>query len=119
MRVPHLTFLLVLLTAWPVLAANPLVEELSIGVTSPIKIHHNKPPKGFVFDAELGLLRHQALQGQVVHTAGEGLRGLFETRAVRTFDRIGQVRIRNPKFQNVDHERIDERGDDIEFHAFL
>ncbi len=37
-----------------------------------------------VADAELGLLRHEALQGQVVHVAKEGVRGLFETRAVRT-----------------------------------
>lgn len=62
----------------------PLVDELSIGVNDPIEIPSDNPPAGFEFDESLGLFRHKSLRGQVVHTAREGLRGLFETRAVRT-----------------------------------
>ena len=61
-----------------------LVEELSIGVKQPLKVRLAKPPRGFVADAELGLLRHRVLKGRVLHTAKQGLRGLFETRGVRT-----------------------------------
>ena len=61
-----------------------LVEELSIGVKKPLKVRLAKPPRGFVADTELGLLRHRVLKGQVLHTAKQGLRGLFETRGVRT-----------------------------------
>ena len=61
-----------------------LVDELSIGVKEPLKVRLAKPPRGFVADAELGLLRHRVLKGRVLHTAKQGLRGLFETRGVRT-----------------------------------
>lgn len=83
MRVPLLVSLLGLVVS-PALAVNPLVNEVTIGVTTPIKILKDSPPKAFVFDAKLGLLRHQSVNGQIVHIAREGLRGLFETRAVRT-----------------------------------
>ena len=75
----------ILLLAWlPSFHAVELVDELELGVKSPIKISTATLPKGLVADANLGLLRHRSLTGQVVHTAREGLRGLFETRAVRT-----------------------------------
>ena len=61
-----------------------LVGELSIGVKSPLKIELAEPPRGLVADKQLGLLRHRVLKGQVLHTAKKGLRGLFETRGVRT-----------------------------------
>ena len=61
-----------------------LVETWAIGVEKPVTFESTRPPEGFVVDAELGLLRHRSLQGQVVHTARKGVRGLFETRAVRT-----------------------------------
>ena len=61
-----------------------MVDKLSIGVKTPLKVSLAKPPLGFVADAELGLLRHHILKGQVLHSAKQGLRGLFETRGVRT-----------------------------------
>ncbi|MED5279322.1 MAG: sialidase family protein [Verrucomicrobiota bacterium] len=61
-----------------------LVDELSIGVKQQLKVRLAKPPRGFVADAELGLLRHRVLKGRVLHTAKQGFRGLFETRGVRT-----------------------------------
>ena len=61
-----------------------LVEKLELGVDSPIVILRAEPPSGFEFDADLGLLRHDSLRGQVVHRAKDDVRGLFETRAVRT-----------------------------------
>ena len=65
-------------------AETQLVEELSIGVKNPLKVSLGKPPRGFVADTKLGLLRHRVLKGQVLHTTRKGLRGLFETRGVRT-----------------------------------
>ena len=63
---------------------NRLVDAISLGLRNPIVISTAEPPSNFEFDLQLGLLRHQALRGQIVHTARSGLRGLFETRAVRT-----------------------------------
>ncbi|MCH2382725.1 MAG: glycoside hydrolase, partial [Pedosphaera sp.] len=51
---------------------------------SPLKIELAEPPRGLVADKQLGLLRHRVLKGQLLHTAKKGLRGLFETRGVRT-----------------------------------
>ena len=61
-----------------------LKEKVVLGVVDPLAISIASSPEGLVADAELGLLRHEALTGQVVHVAREGVRGLFETRAVRT-----------------------------------
>lgn len=65
-------------------AAPPLAIEVVLGVKDPIVIACEAPLKGLVADSLLGLLRHESLQGQLVHTAKNGVRGLFETRAVRT-----------------------------------
>ena len=82
MRVALLIFLLLPLSASR--AQDSLVNEVTIGVEKPMVISRRRPPTGFVFDRELGFLRHEALQGQVVHVAPKEVRGLFETRAVRT-----------------------------------
>lgn len=66
--------------------AGELLEKITIGVDNPIEIPIERPPQGFIADANLGLLRYAKLQGTVVHKARAGLRGLFETRAVRTPD---------------------------------
>lgn len=79
-----LLFVIAMFFATQLLGQDQLVKEVTIGVEKPLKIQRNSPPSGFVFDAKLGLLRHHALQGQLIHSAREGLRGLFETRAVRT-----------------------------------
>lgn len=78
------TLLCALLSASEALGQSSLLESLEIGVTKPIEISRNHPPKNFVFDAQLGILRHESLTGQVIHQADPSLRGLFETRAVRT-----------------------------------
>ena len=41
----------------PLFAQVPLVRELSIGVQAPVTIQSDRPPTGFVADAQLGLLR--------------------------------------------------------------
>lgn len=61
-----------------------LVEELKIGVVDPIQFSSGDEYRKLEFDSELGMLRSEALSGTVIHTAREGLRGLFETRAVKT-----------------------------------
>ena len=66
------------------LCAVELVDSLSLGVKNPVKVSTSGPPDGLVADAELGMLRHESLTGHVVHTAKQSVRGLFETRAVRT-----------------------------------
>ena len=77
-------FLVALYAETAVRAETQLVDELSIGVKNPLKVSLGKPPRGFVADTKLGLLRHRVLKGQVLHTTRKGLRGLFETRGVRT-----------------------------------
>ena len=85
MRIRLFHFALFFLTlASSARAADSLVEQLTLGVKNPITILTTNPPKGFVADSDLGILRHRALRGQVVHTARDGVRGLFEARAVRT-----------------------------------
>ena len=64
--------------------ALELIESLAVGVEKPLTLPLKSLPDGLVADCELGLVRHRELQGQVVHIAKEGVRGLFETRAVRT-----------------------------------
>ena len=64
--------------------AETLMETVKLGVTDPLAIATASPPQGLVADPQLGLIRHEALTGQVVHMAREGVCGLFETRAVRT-----------------------------------
>ena len=66
------------------LDAIELVDSLTLGVEKPRTFPIALLPDGLVVDPELGLVRHRKLTGQVVHTAKEGVRGLFETRAVRT-----------------------------------
>ena len=82
------TYIRVLMTAGLIqvvgLADTPLLKEVVIGVEQPITVSLTVPPPDFVVDAELGLLRHEALSGQIVHRVGKQARGLFETRAVRT-----------------------------------
>ena len=64
--------------------AGDLLSELVIGVEQPITVSLAEPPDDFVADAEIGMLRHKSLTGRVVHKARPDVRGLFETRAVRT-----------------------------------
>ena len=66
------------------LKGSELLEELSLGVTQPLTVRTISPPRGFKVSPELGLLHHSSLSGQVIHQAPSNLRGLFETRAVRT-----------------------------------
>lgn len=68
------------------LGASELLESLTIGVTEPVLVPLNLLPEGLVADPELGLVRHEKLIGQLVHEANQSVRGLFETRAVRTPD---------------------------------
>lgn len=63
---------------------DSLVKAVTLGVEKPLTVDLASPPKDLVADAELGVLRHRSLTGQVIHRARAGLRGLFETRAVRT-----------------------------------
>ena len=65
-------------------AESQLVDELLIGVKTPLKVRLAEPPRGLVADKQLGLLRHRVLKGKILHTTKKGLRGLFETRGVRT-----------------------------------
>ena len=65
-------------------AKDELLSEVTIGVENPIAIKSSRCPSGFSFDSTLGLLKSNSIDGQVVHIAKEGVRGLFETRAVRT-----------------------------------
>ena len=83
-RYRQLTITVIALTATYVHSEQAVVQKVSIGVDDPIEIDTKRPPKGFVVDRELGLLRYEKLEGQVIHKAREGLRGLFETRGVRT-----------------------------------
>lgn len=73
---------------WAIAAASPAEENvnqtLTIGAEDPIPLERSNLPAGLVVDADLGLLRHRHLQGRVLHRAAEEVRGLFETRAVRT-----------------------------------
>ncbi len=64
--------------------AADLMESVTLGVKDPINIPLATPPKDLVADAALGILRHKALTGRVIHKAPDSVRGLFETRAVRT-----------------------------------
>ncbi|MDB2346526.1 PQQ-binding-like beta-propeller repeat protein [Verrucomicrobiales bacterium] len=84
MHVPTFLAVALSLICYSHLGAVELVDSLSLGVENPISISISDPPDGLVADAELGLLRHESLTGQVVHSAKPGVRGLFETRAVRT-----------------------------------
>ena len=59
-------------------------ETVSIGVLDPIVIPLDTPPSILFANPKLGLLHHASMSGQLVHTAKKGVRGLFETRAVRT-----------------------------------
>ena len=53
-------FLVALYAETAVRAETQLVDELSIGVKNPLKVSLGKPPRGFVADTKLGLLRHRA-----------------------------------------------------------
>jgi hypothetical protein len=64
--------------------AMELEPQVSLGVKEPLVLDLDQLPPYLVADESLGMLHHRALQGQVVHVAKEGVRGLFETRAVRT-----------------------------------
>ncbi len=86
MRSP-LSRLLLLAAIWAptgLHAEVELVPSLTLGVEQPLEVELAQPPTTLVRDPALGLLRHQSLSGQVLHTARAGLRGLFETRGVRT-----------------------------------
>ena len=76
--------ILLLLPALLSAKGDQLVDQVTIGVQQPIVYRLSQPVPGFVADQRLGLLRHERLRGQVIHVARPGLRGLFETRAVRT-----------------------------------
>jgi len=65
-------------------AKDELLSEVTIGIENPVVIKSSRCPKGFSFDPTLGLFKSNSLEGQVVHIAKQGVRGLFETRAVRT-----------------------------------
>ena len=70
--------------ASPAAAPTELSDSVSIGVLDPIVIPLEAPPSILVPNPELGLLHHASMSGQLIHTAKQGVRGLFETRAVRT-----------------------------------
>ena len=61
-----------------------LDAQISLGVEDSIVLSSDKLPSYLKADRALGLVRHSSLQGQVVHVARSDVRGLFETRAVRT-----------------------------------
>lgn len=65
-------------------ASDGFAAQVTVGVTHPVTLNTQDLPPMLVADQNLGLIRHRALHGQVVHIAAKGLRGLFETRAVRT-----------------------------------
>ncbi len=73
-----------LTVGYPCRANEPLLDEVVIGIDDPVRLKSAQCPQDFVFNAELGLLHHRSLTGQIVHRAKPGVRGLFETRAVRT-----------------------------------
>ena len=64
--------------------AVKLRQTVTLGIEEPLSWTLKDLPESLHADATLGLLKHSALSGQVVHQAKEGVRGLFETRAVRT-----------------------------------
>ena len=84
MRPLFLAAILALLNLEPTALSGNLVENLTLGVENPLSIKVDQAPKGFIVTPELGLLHHQSLNGQVIHAAPDSMRGLFETRAVRT-----------------------------------
>jgi hypothetical protein len=60
---------------------RPLLDEVTIGG----KVRDMASlPEGYRVDADVGLVLHESISGQVVHTARWPERGLFETRATRT-----------------------------------
>ena len=61
-----------------------LLQKISLGVKSPTVLKLDQLPSDLVADKAVGVLRHQLLDGEVIHIAKKGVRGLFETRAVRT-----------------------------------
>ena len=65
-------------------AENELLSKVVLGLEHPTTVATANPPSNLVADAELGLLRHRSLNGKIVHKAPDDVRGLFETRAVRT-----------------------------------
>lgn len=81
---PHLIAPLLALSLSLEIRAADLLESVSLGVKDPITIPLATPPKNLIADAELGILRHHSLTGQLIHKAPDNVRGLFETRAVRT-----------------------------------
>ncbi len=68
------------------LAIQPLTMEsqVALGVKDPIVLELDELPSFLEADSLLGLLRHSSLTGRVIHVAPSDVRGLFETRAVRT-----------------------------------
>ena len=64
--------------------AVKLRQTVTLGIEEPLSWTLKDLSESLHADATLGLLKHSALSGQVVHQAKEGVRGLFETRAVRT-----------------------------------
>ncbi len=63
---------------------SELVKQVSIGAKSPLTLATAHPPKDFRADPELGLILHKSIKGRIIHQAPSSVRGLFETRAVRT-----------------------------------
>ncbi len=61
-----------------------LVDSVTVGIQPATTVARLNPPAGFRFDRELGLLLSDSMRGQVIHSAKSGVRGLFETRGVRT-----------------------------------
>ena len=72
------------LYAQQVLGQSKLDAQVILGVEDPITLSLDNLPPFLEADSALGLLRHSSVQGQVLHVAPLDVRGLFETRAVRT-----------------------------------
>ena len=64
--------------------SQSLVHKLQLGVKNPIAFSMEHLPNELIADPTLGIVRHNNLRGDVLHVAKANVRGLFETRAVRT-----------------------------------
>lgn len=66
------------------ISALELTNTVTLGVQEPIVLRLDGLPSNLTASDELGLIHHVSMEGKVIHRASPGLRGLFETRAVRT-----------------------------------
>ncbi len=84
MRSPLLFILAFTLYHHTPLLGSELVDEVQLGARNPISVQTSRPLQGYKSDSNLGLLHHESINGKVIHQAPDEVRGLFETRGVRT-----------------------------------